>query len=232
MDQAFCAIIAYCRPTSRISMNSSALSGRTCSVVVVSHAIHRIAFLCLSIVLVACSVSCTRVPEGLQPVTGFDVNRYLGKWFEIARLDHSFERGLQNVTAEYSMNDDGSIRVLNRGYNPRKASWEEAEGTAKFIGDPRTGSLKVSFFGPFYGGYHVLAIDHDYRYAMLTGPSRAYLWILAREDHLPDDVLQGLIHQADVWGFKTDKIIRISHAPPEQPAKSTAPSSSESKPNR
>lgn len=167
---------------------------------------------CLFTVL---ATGCTKVPEGLQPVTGFDVNRYLGTWYEIARLDHSFERGLQNVTAEYSEGPDGAIRVLNRGYNPAKRTWEEAEGTAKFLGDRHTGSLKVSFFGPFYGGYHILAVDRDYRYAMLTGPSRAYLWILAREDHLPEDVLQGLLHQAQVWGFNTDKLVRVSHAPPE-----------------
>ncbi len=164
---------------------------------------------------VVLAAGCTRVPEGLQPITGFDVNRYLGKWYEIARLDHSFERGLQNVTAEYTEAPDGTIRVLNRGYNRNKNIWEEAEGTAKFLGDHRIGSLKVSFFGPFYGGHHILAIDRDYHYAMLTGPSRAYLWILAREDHLPEDALQGLLHQAKVWGFNTDKLIRVSHAPPE-----------------
>lgn len=183
------------------------------------------------LLLVILVTGCTRIPEGLQPVSGFDVSRYLGKWYEIARLDHSFERGLQNVTAEYLEEPDGTIRVLNRGYNPAKKAWEEAEGTAKFIGDHRIGSLKVSFFGPFYGGYHILAIDRDYRYAVLTGPSRAYLWILAREDHLPEDVLQGLLHQAQVWGFNTDKLVRVSHVPPESvpaPA-STAPSGASTK---
>lgn len=157
----------------------------------------------------------TRVPEGLQPISNFDIHRYLGKWYEIARLDHSFERGLQNVTAEYTEATDGAIQVLNRGYNPAKHRWEDAEGTARFIGEPHVGSLKVSFFGPFYGGYHILAIDRDYKYAVLTGPSRAYLWILAREDHLPEEVLQGLLHQAQVWGFKTEKVIRVSHSPTE-----------------
>lgn len=165
----------------------------------------------------------THVPEGLQPVSNFDAHRYFGKWYEIARLDHSFERGLQNVTAEYLEGPAGTIRVLNRGYNVAKRRWEDAEGTARFVGDPRVGSLKVSFFGPFYGGYHILAIDRDYRqYAMLTGPSRAYLWILAREDHLPADVLQGLLHQAEIWGFKTDKMIRVSHFPPESRGPSSA----------
>ena len=174
----------------------------------------------LGLVLLTTLVACTRVPEGLQPVTGFDVNRYLGTWYEIARLDHSFERGLQNVSAEYTLKPDGDIAVLNRGYNTEERRWEEEEGNARFVGDPHVGSLKVSFFGPFYGGYHVLALDHDYRYAMLTGPSRKYLWILSRQETLPEDVLQGLLHQAKVWGFDTDKIIRVSHAPP---AEATSP---------
>jgi apolipoprotein D and lipocalin family protein len=174
----------------------------------------------LALVLLTAMTACTRVPEGLQPVTGFDVNRYVGKWYEIARLDHSFERGLQNVSAEYTLKPDGDIAVLNRGYNTEEKQWDEEEGNARFVGDPHVGSLKVSFFGPFYGGYHVLALDHDYHYAMLTGPSRKYLWILSRQETLPEDVLQGLLHQAKVWGFDTDKIIRVSHAPPAEPAAS------------
>lgn len=172
----------------------------------------------LGLVLLTTLAACTRVPEGLQPVTGFDLNRYLGTWYEIARLDHSFERGLQNVSAVYTLKPDGDIAVLNRGYNIEEKRWEEEEGNARFVGDPHVGSLKVSFFGPFYGGYHVLALDRDYHYAMLTGPSRKYLWILSRQETLPEDVLQGLLHQAKVWGFDTDKIIRVSHAPQAEPA--------------
>jgi len=184
---------------------------------------------CLAAMLLAGLSACTRVPEGLQPVTGFDLNRYLGKWYEIARLDHSFERGLQNVSAEYTLKPDGDVTVLNRGYNTQEKRWEEEEGNAKFVGDPHVGSLKVSFFGPFYGGYHVLALDRDYKYAMLTGPSRKYLWILSRDETLPEDVLQGLLHQAKVWGFDSDKIIRVSHAPPADllpAADQTAPGAS------
>lgn len=163
----------------------------------------------------------TRVPEGLQPVPSFDIDRYLGKWYEIARLDHSFERGLQNVMAEYQAGPDGTIVVLNRGYNTARGRWEEIEGKAQFVGDHKLGSLKVSFFGPFYGGYHVIALDRDYRYAMLTGPSRRYLWILAREHTLPEDVTQGLLHQAKLWGFDTDRILRVNHTPPPSPAVET-----------
>lgn len=154
---------------------------------------------------------CTGVPEGVQPVRGFDLERYLGTWYEIARLDHSFERGLTDVSAHYSRREDGGVRVLNRGWDPGKGAWKEAEGKAYFIGDPDVASLKVSFFGPFYGGYHVFALDPDYRWAMLSGPSRDYFWILARTPQLPDPVLQPLLAQARQAGFATEALIFPSH---------------------
>lgn len=154
---------------------------------------------------------CTSVPEGVQPVRGFDLDRYLGTWYEIARLDHSFERGLTDVSATYSRRDDGGVRVLNRGWNPDKQAWKQAEGKAYFIGPADVASLKVSFFGPFYGGYHVFALDPDYRWAMLSGPSRDYFWILARTPELPDSVLQPLLAQARQAGFATEALIFPSH---------------------
>ncbi|WP_445468635.1 lipocalin family protein [Marinobacter shengliensis] len=105
---------------------------------------------------------CTGLPKGIEPITGFDQDRYLGTWYEIARLDHSFERGLSQVTAEYTLNNDGSIKVINRGYNAEKGEWKEAQGRAKFVGDSNVGHLKVSFFGPFYGSYVVFGLDEDY----------------------------------------------------------------------
>ncbi len=125
---------------------------------------------------------CTGVPKGLTPVTGFDQEKYLGTWYEIARLDHSFERNMTHVSANYSMGQKGGIRVVNRGFDTKKNVWKSVEGRAKFVSDPDIGSLKVSFFGPFYGGYHVIALDQEnYRYAMVAGPDRSYLWILARD---------------------------------------------------
>jgi apolipoprotein D and lipocalin family protein len=94
---------------------------------------------------------CLGMPEGVYPVEGFDINQYTGKWYEIARLDHSFERGLNNVTAQYSLRDDGGVKVINRGFSPAENKWKEAEGKAYFVKDPNVGYLKVSFFGPFYG---------------------------------------------------------------------------------
>lgn len=150
---------------------------------------------------------CTGMPEGVQPVRGFQLERYLGTWHEIARLDHRFERGLIDVSATYTRRDDGGIHVLNRGYDPVNGVWKEALGKAYFIAGPDQASLKVSFFGPIYGGYHVFALDTDYRWALVSGPSRKYFWILAREPNLPEAVLQSLLAKARQAGFNTDALI-------------------------
>lgn len=150
----------------------------------------------------------TGAPEGVEPVTGFELDRYLGKWHEIARLDHRFERGLSKVTAEYSMREDGGVRVLNRGYSDEKGEWKEAEGRAYFTGERTVGSLKVSFFGPFYGGYNIIELDREnYSYALVCGPDRSYLWILARTPDLAPAALERLEARAAELGFETDKLI-------------------------
>lgn len=151
---------------------------------------------------------CTGLPHGVKPVTGFEVSRYLGKWHEIARLDHSFERGLTDVTAEYSLRGDAGLRVLNSGYNADTGQRQSAEGKAYFIESPDVGRLKVSFFGPFYGGYNIIALDKaNYGYAMIAGNSFDYLWILAREPTLAPDILQSLLDQAQSMGFATENLI-------------------------
>lgn len=154
---------------------------------------------------------CTGVPQGVTPVQGFQAERYLGTWYEIARLDHRFERGLSDVSATYQRRADGGIDVLNKGYDPDKSAWREAKGRAYFIGSQDTASLKVSFFGPFYGGYHVMALDPDYRWAMVAGPDHDYFWILARIPSLPDDVLNTLMQTARQAGFDLQGLIRVSH---------------------
>jgi len=160
-----------------------------------------------ALTLAACS---TLPPDGVRPVTSFEINRYLGQWYEIARLDHSFERGMSDVSATYQLQDDGSVKVINRGYDTQRQAWKEAIGRALFIGDSRTASLKVSFFGPFYGGYHVIALDQqDYRWALVAGPDRDYLWILARDKTLPAGVREQLLSQAHALGFATDKMIWV-----------------------
>ncbi|MCG3149086.1 MAG: Outer membrane lipoprotein Blc [Verrucomicrobiae bacterium] len=153
---------------------------------------------------------CTAVPKGVTPVTGFDGPRYTGKWYEVARLDHSFERGLTRVTAEYTLNSNGSVTVVNRGWDARGQRWKEVRGRAKFRGDQSVGSLQVSFFGPFYGGYHVLALDKNgYGYSMVCGPTRSYLWILARQPTLDDAVRTALVEQARELGFAVDQLIWV-----------------------
>jgi apolipoprotein D and lipocalin family protein len=167
----------------------------------------------LWLALLALLGGCSGVPEGLQPVTGFDVGRYLGRWHEVARLDHSFERGLANVTAEYRKLPDGRIEVINRGFDAAKGQWREAKGVARFQGAPEIGSLEISFFGPFYGAYNVLLLDSQYRYALVAGPNRGYLWILAREPQLDRATLEMLVARAKGWGFATDALIYVDHKP-------------------
>lgn len=153
----------------------------------------------------------TGVPAGLEPVEGFEVERYMGKWYEIYRLDHPFERGLSDVTATYTLQADDSVKVVNAG---RKAdgSRSRAEGRAEFNGDPDVGSLRVSFFGPFFGGYHIIALDKEnYDYAMIAGQSRDYLWILSRTPDLDPDVEDALLTQAEESGFDVEDLILVDH---------------------
>ena len=155
---------------------------------------------------------CTSVPEGVTPVTGFESDRYLGTWYEIARFDHSFEEGLSRVTATYSKREDGGIRVLNKGYDAATGEWDEAEGKAYFVSDETTGHLKVSFFGPFYASYVIAELDKDnYQYSLVTGPDRSYLWILARQPTLSQDVLDELLSKAKSLGYATDEFIWVDH---------------------
>jgi apolipoprotein D and lipocalin family protein len=155
---------------------------------------------------------CTSVPAGIEPVKNFDLQRYLGKWYEIARYDHSFEQGLDQVTAEYSLRDGGGVKVINRGFNQQEQEWDEAEGKAYFVDDKNTGHLKVSFFGPFYASYVIFSLDiQGYDYAMITGPNRDYLWILARQPKLPPEVMQNLLEKAGDAGFDTQKLIFVNH---------------------
>ncbi len=161
----------------------------------------------LGLVLLA---GCVRIPEDVEPVQNFTLERYLGKWYEIARLDHSFERGLTNVTAEYSLLAGGGVRVLNRGYSEEEKRWKQALGKAYFVKGADRGFLKVSFFGPFYGSYVVFELDHEnYQYALVCGPARSYLWILARSPEIPDDLKRMLITKAAQAGFDTRGLIFV-----------------------
>jgi len=172
----------------------------------------------LSLFVLALLSGCATAPDGVEPVTGFELDRYLGTWHEIARLDHRFERGLSRVTAEYSLREDGGVKVVNRGYKATENSWEEAVGKAFFTGDSDVGQLKVSFFGPFYGGYNIVALDKEnYQYSLVVGPSYKYLWILSRTPQLEPAVLGELIAKANELGFPTDDLIYVDQSPPSTP---------------
>ena len=154
---------------------------------------------------------CAGIPSGVRAVENFDVQRYQGTWYEIARLDHRFERDLNCVSATYTLRDDGGINVQNRGYDPKNGRWNEIQGRAYFVDEANKGRLKVTFFWPFYGGYNVIALDREaYSFAMVCGPNRSYLWILAREKTLPAPILKGLVSEAQRLGFATDGLIFVT----------------------
>ena len=167
-------------------------------------------YLALLMTLLFVLSSCTSVPQGIEPVNNFELPRYLGKWYEIARYDHSFESGLEQVTAEYSMQQDGGVKVVNRGFNPQNQQWKEAVGQAYFVQNSDVGHLKVSFFGPFYASYVIFELDQQaYQYALITGPDRDYLWILARSAQLDDKLKERLLTIIKQAGFDPAPLIWV-----------------------
>ena len=164
------------------------------------------------------------IPEGMSAVKGFDINRFTGMWYEIARLDHGFEKGMSHVSAEYSMNSDGSLKVINKGFDTKTRTWQASEAKAGFIESPDLGRLKVSFFGPFYGSYNIIDLDEkNYSYALITGPSTRFFWILSREKTLDNDVMQRLVKKAIDLGFKLDKLIYVDQKDETVPAQPVKP---------
>jgi len=162
-------------------------------------------------------IGCTGVPKGLEPVRGFEPDRYLGTWYEIARLDHRFERGLSHISADYQRDGD-AIKIVNRGYKAAKGEWKEANGRATFLGESDVASLRVVFQWPFAGGYHVFQLDKEnYQWAMVTGPTRGYFWLLSRTPQMDEALREDLLARAADAGFARDKFIIVDHAgtPPE-----------------
>lgn len=161
-------------------------------------------------VLILFMQSCVYVPEKATIVRNFDANRYLGTWYEIARFDHRFEKDMDNVIAQYKLNDKGDVIVRNSGYDTLRKEWKSADGLAKFRGDRTEAALKVSFFGPFYSGYNVVALDSNYQYALVAGKNLDYLWILSREKSIPDSVKTAYIAQAKAIGYDVSKFIWVN----------------------
>lgn len=153
--------------------------------------------------------NCQTIPSTAKAVHDFDVDRYLGTWYEIARIDFKYEKDLIYTTATYSKNEDGSISVLNRGFNKVKDEWKEAEGKAKFVDKTDEAKLKVSFFGPFYAGYNVVALDDEYKYALVAGKNLDYLWILSREKEIPESVKQNYLNVARGIGYDVSRLLWI-----------------------
>lgn len=154
--------------------------------------------------------ACVTRPDNIVPVEHFDTAKYLGKWYEIARLEHSFEKGLSKVSAEYSLRDDGGLKVLNRGFNAADNVWKESIGKAYFVQQADQGFLKVSFFGPFYGSYIVFDLDPNYQYSMVSGPDKSYFWLLSRTPRLDPALQQRLLDKAKFLGFDTSKLIMVN----------------------
>ena len=154
--------------------------------------------------------ACVGIPDNIKPVQHFNTQKYLGTWYEIARLDHSFERGLTRVTANYSLRDDGGLKVVNRGFSAKNNAWKEAVGKAYFVADSDQGYLKVSFFGPFYGSYIVFELDKDnYQYSLVSGPDKSYFWLLARTPSIDENTKLKLLEKAAALGFDLSNLIYV-----------------------
>lgn len=157
-----------------------------------------------SLLSAGCAVS---VPANIQPVRNFEATKYMGQWYEIARIDHRFQKGLTQAEAHYALNDDGTVQVINRGFNAEKNTWKAIEGKAKFLGDPSVGALKVSFFGPFYGGYNIVDLDPAYQTALVIGEDTSYFWLLSRKPDMPKEQLQQWLHKAQAMGVDLNQVI-------------------------
>ena len=161
----------------------------------------------LAVIAAVLLSGCTGMPKSVEPVSSFSVEKYLGTWYEIARLDHSFERGLSDVSAVYSLNDDGSIKVTNRGFDIEQQQWQQADGRAVFVDATDKAHLKVSFFGPFYSSYVVFFLEEDYSVALVSGYNTDYLWLLARDPKLDKAQISRYVAIAQKAGFETGKLI-------------------------
>ncbi|MDE5786804.1 MAG: lipocalin family protein [Duncaniella sp.] len=156
-------------------------------------------------VLLCLLAGCSKLTVDNSVVTDFDLNRFSGDWYEIARYDHRFERGMEQTKASYTLRDDGKVDVLNTGMKDGNPS--EAKGVAKLTGTP--GRLRVSFWGPFYSDYRVMLLDDDYQYALIGGGSDDYLWILSRTPQLPDKAKDEILSEAQRRGYDTDNLIWV-----------------------
>ncbi len=163
--------------------------------------------------LMACTTPKELRTDAIPAVSALDLERYQGKWYEIMRLPNRFEEGLEQVTAIYTIQDDGEIKVVNRGFNPEKNEWDEAEGKAWLADETQPALLKVSFFWIFSSDYKVIALDQEnYSYTMVTSSSKKYLWILSRTAQMEEDILQMLLEKAKDYGFSIENLEKVKQS--------------------
>lgn len=157
---------------------------------------------------------CAAVPHTtkIKTVDNFEIQKYLGTWYEIARLPHRFEKNLQQVTASYSLLENGKIQVLNKGYNTKKQKWSDAKGKAWIPDETKPSELKVSFFWPFAADYRIIYLEDDYSLAIVTSKTFNYFWILSRSPYITDEYYNQLLEKAKIWGFDTERIIKVKHS--------------------
>ncbi len=161
----------------------------------------------LTLIMSLVLLGCVDVPEGIKPVTRFKINRYLGTWYEIARLDYMGEQDLKSVSTEYSRNQKGDLVFKHRGYMTKWAEWREKEGRISLAGDPNVGHLKISYFFPIYKPYVIFELDPDYQYAYVCGKDRSFLWLLSRAKYLDEDIVDDFIEKSQNLGFDTSKLV-------------------------
>ena len=147
------------------------------------------------------------VKSDLPVIQNLEIEKYTGQWYEIARLDFFWEKGLKNVTANYSLNEDGSIKVINSGAKIKDNKHKESKGKAKLVGSKNEGALKVSFFGPFYSGYNIMHIAGDYEYALVFGESLDYMWILSRTKTISEEIKSKYLDYAKSSGYDINELI-------------------------
>lgn len=160
------------------------------------------------LLLTACTAQNSMIDKTV--VNQLNLQRYLGTWYEIARYDHKFERGMVGVTANYSIRNDGKIKVVNSGYKgSMDGPFSEAIGKAKVPNKSEPGKLKVSFFWIFYGDYFVLDLDENYQWALIGSSYDKYLWILSRTPQISDSLYKELLEKLSIRGYDTNKLIKV-----------------------
>lgn len=166
-----------------------------------------------TLLLIAFKLTAMAQPD--QTITNtfpFELSKYLGRWYEVARFDHSFERGLEGTTATYTLLNDGTIEVVNEGYkNGVNGKKQKAVGKAKLTSAATPRNLKVSFFWIFYSPYNILELDENYQYALIGSSSEKYLWILSRKPNMDNETYNMLLNKAKARGYDISKLIKVAH---------------------